>query len=447
MADSEEEIDYMSEDFLAQCVGNNDVRPGLLFSHSSKRSAQIEKQRKNKNESNRERFKPVKQVQQERLQEGLNTALDSSNKGFAMLQKMGYKPGSSLGKQGQGKLEPVAVELKADRVGLGWQEMISEHRKKQQEIKRQKQEKHKKEIDPEQFRARMRSQQQEKLINADLMKSQRICHQMDSKAELTEPVEPWFWPNLRSLFSSCPFPLRFVSMVLLSVPPSLLSSCPTLTLIGVQQIFSSPTCPKTSPFVIISTHGKSNGTEEGESQAKARGPPVEKAGAPRWRLGWFIVLVVFVLPSLSTCFGLIYVHLVASGYTNSQVSPIPGLMLGWLPNRSRSNKPHPLLQSPTPECHWDLLGGDGRFLVCLLDDLVWYYVCFGSLRQMTPHIHNTDDTTTSTIANDTTTIPDDTITSTIADDTTSTIADDTTTSTIPHDTTTSTIPHDTPHPQ
>lgn len=81
-------------------VGNNDVRPGLLFSHSSKRSAQIEKQRKNKNESNRERFKPVKQVQLERLQEGLNTALDSSNKGFAMLQKMGYKPGSSLGKQG-----------------------------------------------------------------------------------------------------------------------------------------------------------------------------------------------------------------------------------------------------------------------------------------------------------------------------------------------------------
>ncbi|XP_037785828.1 G patch domain-containing protein 11-like [Penaeus monodon] len=195
MADSEEEIDYMSEDFLAQCVGNNDVRPGLLFSHSSKRKAQIDKQRKHKNESNRERFKPVKQVQQERLQEGLNTALDSSNKGFSMLQKMGYKPGSSLGKQGQGKLEPIAVELKADRVGLGWQEMISEHRKKQQEIKRQKQEKHKEEIDPEKFRARMRNQQQEKLINADLMKSQRICHQMDSKAELNEPVEPWFWPK------------------------------------------------------------------------------------------------------------------------------------------------------------------------------------------------------------------------------------------------------------
>lgn len=26
--------------------------------------------------------------------------MDSSNKGFSMLQKMGYKPGSSLGKQG-----------------------------------------------------------------------------------------------------------------------------------------------------------------------------------------------------------------------------------------------------------------------------------------------------------------------------------------------------------
>lgn len=36
--------------------------------------------------------------------------------------------------------------------------------------------------------------------------------------------------------------------------------------------------------------GKSNGTEGGESQAKARGPPVEKLVPPDGGWGWFIVL-------------------------------------------------------------------------------------------------------------------------------------------------------------
>ena len=34
-------------------------------------------------------------------EKGLETSLSSDNKGFAMLQKMGYKPGMGIGKQGR----------------------------------------------------------------------------------------------------------------------------------------------------------------------------------------------------------------------------------------------------------------------------------------------------------------------------------------------------------
>lgn len=75
------------------------MRPGLLFSHSSKRQAQMEKRKSAKDSANQHRFKSTKKIQEERLEEGLSTAISQSNKGFSLLQKMGYKPGTSLGKE------------------------------------------------------------------------------------------------------------------------------------------------------------------------------------------------------------------------------------------------------------------------------------------------------------------------------------------------------------
>ena len=42
-------------------------------------------------------MKPRKVLEAEKLNDGLGKALDSSNKGFAMLQRMGFKAGKGVG--------------------------------------------------------------------------------------------------------------------------------------------------------------------------------------------------------------------------------------------------------------------------------------------------------------------------------------------------------------
>jgi hypothetical protein len=46
-------------------------------------------------------------------------AIRSTNKGFKMLSKMGWSEGEGLGKEEQGRVEPVTADQRAERVGLG----------------------------------------------------------------------------------------------------------------------------------------------------------------------------------------------------------------------------------------------------------------------------------------------------------------------------------------
>merc|ERR1719228_2974918 len=62
----------------------------------------------------------IKEIEEDKREEGLAQSIaQPSNKGFAMLAKMGYKAGSGLGKDNTGRVEPIAVTVKADRGGLG----------------------------------------------------------------------------------------------------------------------------------------------------------------------------------------------------------------------------------------------------------------------------------------------------------------------------------------
>jgi hypothetical protein len=55
----------------------------------------------------------------ERLDAGLAAPLAEENKGFQMLARMGYQAGQGIGATGDGRVEPVAVDLKQNRLGLG----------------------------------------------------------------------------------------------------------------------------------------------------------------------------------------------------------------------------------------------------------------------------------------------------------------------------------------
>lgn len=92
MADDEED-DYMSDIFVCQ---SNDVTPGLP--QVDKRKHQVDTRHQQANERNK--VKPIKEREQESRDEGMSKALDDTNIGFALLQKMGYKKGTGLGKEG-----------------------------------------------------------------------------------------------------------------------------------------------------------------------------------------------------------------------------------------------------------------------------------------------------------------------------------------------------------
>ena len=101
MAAEEEEEDYMSDAFLLE---TETTKPGLLarkMAPSQVKKFNKEKRIREINEKHRQNNKPVKEIEKEKRDEKLNTALDSSNKGFAMLAKMGFKEGSGLGKHGR----------------------------------------------------------------------------------------------------------------------------------------------------------------------------------------------------------------------------------------------------------------------------------------------------------------------------------------------------------
>jgi len=68
--------------------------------------------------------KKVKQEKKKNLEEikresGLAEKLGPSNKGFNMLIAMGFTPGSGLGKEGEGRKEPIGINVRRGKNGLG----------------------------------------------------------------------------------------------------------------------------------------------------------------------------------------------------------------------------------------------------------------------------------------------------------------------------------------
>lgn len=86
--------------FFFVCVLSNDTRPGLVSSQTAKKY-QKEVKHKTTNAIDRQQNKPRQTLESEQREEGLKNALTADNKGFKLLAKMGYKPGTAIGKSGK----------------------------------------------------------------------------------------------------------------------------------------------------------------------------------------------------------------------------------------------------------------------------------------------------------------------------------------------------------
>uniref|UniRef100_A0A8D3ADV4 G patch domain-containing protein 11 n=2 Tax=Scophthalmus maximus TaxID=52904 RepID=A0A8D3ADV4_SCOMX len=189
---SDEEEDYMSDAFLSQI---QDVKPGVSMVRRVKEAMKKETQHVEKNIKNRQ--KTYKEQEKESREVALQSSISNENKGFALLQKMGYKAGQGLGRQGAGRVDPIPLNIKTDRGGIGMEEV--KKRKAEEELEHYRQKVRAKQQNEtrtlEDFRSRVRTEREERKIEGDLRRSQRACEQLDSQKSITIPREDWYWPK------------------------------------------------------------------------------------------------------------------------------------------------------------------------------------------------------------------------------------------------------------
>lgn len=146
------------------------MRPGLVRSHKIARENKMKEKKEKEEAEQRHRQKPVKQLEVERREEGLSSAISSENKGFAMLAKMGYKQGDAIGRSASGIVEPIPIQVKCDRAGLGRAAAIKQLEEYKEKLRKAKAEqKNETSVSSiSQFRQRMAQKIGDKQLEADL---------------------------------------------------------------------------------------------------------------------------------------------------------------------------------------------------------------------------------------------------------------------------------------
>lgn len=146
------------------------MRPGLVGSHKIARRIKLEEEKKKLDVEQKMKQKPVKQLEVERREEGLNAAISSDNKGFAMLAKMGYKKGDAIGRSSTGIVEPISIQIKSNRAGLGREAAIKQLDAYKERLRKSKAEQKNETSSSslQQFRERMAQKNSGKQLESDL---------------------------------------------------------------------------------------------------------------------------------------------------------------------------------------------------------------------------------------------------------------------------------------
>nr|GMD00230.1 G patch domain-containing protein 11 [Ipomoea batatas] len=117
----------------------------------------------------------------------LESAIPQSNIGFKMLKQMGYTPGSTLGKDGSGRAEPVAVEIRRGRAGLGKEDSRLEKARK--ELEKLESEKMKEKELLVEFEHRQKERWKGRRIVVNFHKAEAVLAQLENREVVEEDKE------------------------------------------------------------------------------------------------------------------------------------------------------------------------------------------------------------------------------------------------------------------
>lgn len=115
----------------------------------------------------------------------LETAIPQSNIGFKLLKQMGYTPGSALGKEGSGRAEPIGLEIRRSRAGIGREHPLKEKARREKEMVERKRMREEELL--EEFGCRQKLQWRSKRVVINYHKAKAALDQLENREP---PIEP-----------------------------------------------------------------------------------------------------------------------------------------------------------------------------------------------------------------------------------------------------------------
>lgn len=122
--------------------------------------------------------------------EALNTnSLDTSSKGYKMMQALGYQAGSALGaprptadgEKDSRLLEPIGLEMKDSRSGIGAD--AEKKRKFREEVEAQQEVDKKRKVEAVDFRERQQKEREDKRIEGQMWGAMKVCERLGEEDE------------------------------------------------------------------------------------------------------------------------------------------------------------------------------------------------------------------------------------------------------------------------
>lgn len=133
----------------------------------------------NRQERRKLEIERKQQEEDEQTLAKIEAPIPESNIGFKLLKQMGYMPGSALGKEGSGKAEPVGLEIRRSRAGIGREDPHKE-KKKQEEIRSEKKRRNEESL-MEDFGSRQKLQWRSRRIYINFQKAKAALDQLENK--------------------------------------------------------------------------------------------------------------------------------------------------------------------------------------------------------------------------------------------------------------------------